>query len=272
MEPIHILVSSKTTPDAYRHESIPAGIEAFERLGASTGDFVVTATEDATVFEAQSLARYDAIVFLQAGGDFLNAQQLDALKQFVDRGGGVVGIHAATTGMPTRRPAAHADDASEREPVDAVDGDGWYGQLLGAEFAQHPEPQWGQITICNAEHPIMREAADIIRRDSRSAGEGPSSSAGIERWRWFDEWYDFKQDPRRVLGDRLVVLLTVDETSYKGGKMNLGSDHAVAWCHEDVQSGARVFYTALGHFDEAYRDAAFMAHVHDGLLWVTKRT
>src|SRR5690606_15139473 len=53
MEPLHFLVFSKTA--GYRHESISAGIEALEKL-AEDREWTVTASEDSTVFNDETLA------------------------------------------------------------------------------------------------------------------------------------------------------------------------------------------------------------------------
>lgn len=56
-----ILVFSKTDTDGYRHASIPDGVDALRSLG-TRHYFAVDASEDATVFESDSLASYDVVV------------------------------------------------------------------------------------------------------------------------------------------------------------------------------------------------------------------
>lgn len=82
--------------------------------------------------------------------------------------------------------------------------------------------------------------------------------------KWFDEWYNFKANPRSRNG--VHVLMSVRETSYKGGAM--GEDHPIAWCQDF--DGGRSFYTALGHFDEAYADSFFVTHILNGIFWVAQ--
>jgi hypothetical protein len=55
---------------AYRHESIEAGVRMLEALGATHG-FGVEHGEDPAWFEAQDLAQYSAIVWLNTSGDAL---------------------------------------------------------------------------------------------------------------------------------------------------------------------------------------------------------
>ncbi|WP_211592593.1 ThuA domain-containing protein [Microbispora sp. H10836] len=112
-----VLVFSKTA--AFRHDSIPAGIQAIRELGAAN-DFAVDATEDANAFTSGNLAQYKAVVFLSTTGDVLNATQQTAFQSYVDGGGGYVGVHSAS-------------DTEYDWP--------YYGQLMGAWFNNHPAIQ-----------------------------------------------------------------------------------------------------------------------------------
>ncbi|WP_330337158.1 ThuA domain-containing protein [Streptomyces sp. NBC_00557] len=120
---------------------------------------------------------------------------------------------------------------------------GWpyYGELLGARFVRHPDFQPGRAVVEDPGHPATRSLPAV--------------------WDVSDEWYDFDASPRH----RARVLLSADETSYEGGGM--GADHPLAWCREHGAGGGRVFYTALGHAAEAYRDPVFLAHLDGGLGW-----
>lgn len=232
-----VLVFSRT--EGYRHDSIEAGINALKDLAtsshASSVPFSVDATEDAIVFNPATLAQYRVIVFLQSSGEFFdNELQLDALKQFVRAGGGIVGVHCASTGLPSSE---------------------WYGRLIGGVFAGHPEPQNAVVVVEDPEHPILSRGTALVSQ--------VDGGRGME-FQWHDEWYNFKKNPRAQ--DGLHVLLTVKETSYKGG--HLGADHPIAWCHEF--EGGRVFYTALGHFDEAYHDLSFMGQMINAIIWAAR--
>jgi len=90
----------------------------------------------------------------------------------------------------------------------------------------------------------------------------PSTAELPNPWVRTDEWYDFRTNPR----GSVHVLLTVDETTYKGGGM--GADHPIAWCHEF--GGGRSWYTALGHSKESYTsDHAFATHLLGGIAWAS---
>ena len=115
----------------------------------------------------------------------------------------------------------------------------WYGGLLGAYFARHPAIQPATVRVADPTHPSTRGLPDP--------------------WSRTDEWYDFRADPRPAVH----VLLTVDETTYRGGGM--GAGHPVAWYHE--YDGGRAWYTALGHLREAYADPAFRSHLLGGIAY-----
>ena len=119
-----VLVFSATA--GYRHASITNGVALIQALGA-TNNFAVDTTEDPTRFTDTELAQYQAIVFLNTTGDVLtNATQLNALQHYIERGGGWVGVHAAS-------------DTLHNWP--------WYGSLAGAYFVSHPAIQQATIRV-----------------------------------------------------------------------------------------------------------------------------
>ncbi|NGN62741.1 carbohydrate-binding protein [Streptomyces sp. A7024] len=124
-----VLVFSRTA--GFRHDSIPAGINAIRALGTAN-DFTVTATEDPAAFTPGNLAGYEAIVFLSTTGDVLNDSQQSALQARIDGGGGFVGVHAAA-------------DTEYDWP--------YYGDLVGARFKSHPAIQQAKVVNEDRSHP-----------------------------------------------------------------------------------------------------------------------
>ena len=118
-----LLVFTKT--EGFRHESIPAAIGAVRALAAKNG-FVVTATEDDTVFSAAGLRPYDAVMFLLTTGDVLNASEQAAFETYIRAGHGYVGVHSAA-------------DTERDWP--------WYGRLVGAWSSGHPEIQSAVVQV-----------------------------------------------------------------------------------------------------------------------------
>lgn len=124
-----MLVFSRT--EGFRHESIPAGLAALERLAAQHG-FTLAATEDPAQFDAANLSRYAAVIWLSTTGDVLDARQQAAFEQYIRDGGGYVGVHAA------------ADTEYDWS---------WYGGLVGAYFVGHPAVQPATVRITDPAHP-----------------------------------------------------------------------------------------------------------------------
>lgn len=124
-----VLVFSKT--NGYRHAAIPDGIQMILELGQEHG-FEVTATEDTTVFRADSLSAFDVVVFLNTSGNIVDPTGQRVVREFIQNGGGYVGIHSASAGE--------------------YDWD-WYGRLVGAFFDDHPEIQRATVRVEHPNHP-----------------------------------------------------------------------------------------------------------------------
>jgi uncharacterized protein len=127
-----VLVFSKT--NGFRHASIPAGLAAIKQLGAEN-KFLVDATEDSAVFTIDNLQQYHAVIFLSTTGDVLGEAEQQALQQYIQRGGGFAGIHAAS-------------DCEYNWP--------WYVKLIGGNFESHPAPQEAKLVVVNKKHPSTR--------------------------------------------------------------------------------------------------------------------
>src|SRR6201999_3370158 len=86
-------------PKGYHHASIAAGTVAIQKLGAEN-KFDVDTTTDAAKFTPQNLRQYAELIFLSPTGknaaDVFTADEQDALKKYIEAGGGFVGIHSAT--------------------------------------------------------------------------------------------------------------------------------------------------------------------------------
>ena len=126
---VEVLVFTKTT--GYRHDSIPVGIAALERLGTKN-DFEVIATENAAVFNDASLAQFQAVVFFNTTLNVLDDEQQAAFERYIPAGGGFVGIHSAA-------------DTEYDWP--------WFAGLVGANFESHPGIQVTTITVADTVHP-----------------------------------------------------------------------------------------------------------------------
>lgn len=112
----------------------------------------------------------------------------------------------------------------------------WYNKLVGGYFASHPKIQEATLKVVDQSH----QSTSHLDKD----------------WIRKDEWYNFKS-----LYDATTKLITIDETSYKGGTN--GKNHPMSWYHE--YDGGRAWYTALGHTAESYIEEAFLKHILGGI-------
>jgi type 1 glutamine amidotransferase len=174
-----ILIYSGTT--GYRHDSIPAGIQAVTAIAKRRGLSVV-ASEDLAVFSTASLKRFRAIVLLSCTTDpknpaseWLVGDRRTALQQFVRRGGGVLAIHAAA-------------DSHYHWP--------WYGRMIGGHFARHPQgTPTGIVSVVAPGDPGVAGLAPTQRR--------------TDEWYYFDDY-----DPTSKL------LVTLDPASIGEADVN----------------------------------------------------
>ncbi|TQS18651.1 ThuA domain-containing protein [Microbispora sp. KK1-11] len=129
-----VLVFSKTT--GFRHDSIPEGIAAVQKLGQEN-NFAVDTTEDSSQFTDENLAKYQAVIFMSTTGDPVSTQeQKDAFQRYIEKGGGFVGVHAA---------------------ADSGYNWAWYGKLVGAYFKQHPAIQQATVKVEDPAHPSTKD-------------------------------------------------------------------------------------------------------------------
>jgi type 1 glutamine amidotransferase len=137
-----VLIFSKT--NGYHHACIPVGIEAIKKLGQENG-FVVDTTTDSLQFTKDNLKKYAAVIFLCPTLKVLGTEQELAFQDYIEHGGGFVGIHSAT-------------DCEYDWP--------WYGKLVGAYFKSHPAQQEAKLIIVDKNHPSTEGMPDTwVRKD-----------------------------------------------------------------------------------------------------------
>ena len=225
-----ILVFTKT--NGFRHfDSIDAGVAAIKDIAARRG-WSVYHTENGAVFDAEILSRFRVVAWHNASGAPLNEPQRQDMRDWMRKGGGFVGIHAALDN-------SHAS------------WDWYLQEVVGAVFIGHPlEHQRATIRVERPDH---------------------ASTQGLEAsWSHFDEWYSFDRSVRDDQG--VEVLASVDESTYEprlkipfiGQDLSMG-DHPVIWTRSVGQG--RVFLSALGHVAEAYRDPSYLSVLEGAIEW-----
>jgi uncharacterized protein len=153
-----VLLFSHST--GYRHASIEPGVAAIKQLGVAK-KIQVVASEDPNVFSDAGLKGFDAIIFLSTSTDpkkpeseWFQGGRRTALQNFVHRGGGIVGIHAAS---------------------DSHYGWDWYQRMIGGHFARHPQgtPE-GVIHVEDRNHPANAKLPATVKR--------------TDEWYYFDDY------------------------------------------------------------------------------------
>ena len=225
-----VLVFSKT--NGFRHvEGIAAGLDALRAISERRG-WSLFHTENGAVFDAGLLARFRVVVWLCASGAPLDAPQRLALRNWIEGGGGYVGVHAAMDG-------SH------------VSWEWYVRDVVGAGFIGHPlAHQTAAVRVERPDHPAVRGAA--------------------ASWEHLDEWYSFDRSVRGDPG--VEVLASVDEATYDqqlrllwvDRSLSMG-DHPIIWTRQP--GSGRVLLSALGHRASAYRDPNHLAILESGIEW-----
>src|SRR5919106_1245341 len=162
-----------------------SGVTAIQDLGTGNG-FAVDATQDPADFTAENLEQYRAVIFLDNAGNQLDAAQESALQEYVNDGGGFLGIGAAAEAEPdsnffdgligARPDAASSGDTTEQVvavgdrvhpatrdlPLEWTRSDVWYewesrptGQVHTVARYHAPDAPAGDgTTTGGTDHPI----------------------------------------------------------------------------------------------------------------------
>jgi hypothetical protein len=213
-------------------------------MGARHG-FDVESTKDGTVFTPERLAAFDAFFFFTSG--YLTEAGTDkhppmtpagkqALLDAVAGGKGFVAFHAASDSFhtlpdPPDRANRYVNHGAAMDP---------YLKMLGAEFILHGKQQVARARIVDASFPGM------------SAYGAPEVSR-------MGEWYslrEFQPDMR--------VLMVLETAGMEGAPYQRGP-YPVTWAR--AHGRGRVFYSALGHREEEWTEAAMPAMALGALRW-----
>lgn len=226
--------------EGFIHTSIPFGNFALVELGKKTGAFSIDLADEYAVFNDENLAKYDAVLFNNTTNlNFPEESQRKALMDFVAKGKGIAGIHAASDNFKNWPEAA---------------------AMIGGVFNGHPWNAGGKwaFEVNDAENPIT------------------AAFNGQGFWHT-DEIYWYKPDSFQ--GDeKLRVLVSLDMTKsqniqvlLKSKKNPLPEDEAkavkvaVSWIREF--NGGRVFYSNLGHRDDTFWNTAILEHYLAGIQY-----
>jgi type 1 glutamine amidotransferase len=131
-QPVRVLMLTATA--GFRHDSIPTARTVLEGLSSRSGGGDVAATENLADLTSTRLASTDVLMFALTSGELaIDDTQKRAVLDFVNAGGGFIGIHSAS------------DTLYEWSD---------YGRLVGAYFKEHPWTQQGAVSVEDRAHAI----------------------------------------------------------------------------------------------------------------------
>ena len=232
----------------------PATATAASALQAAgvAGDYTVTVTSAAADITAANLAGYRAVVFVNSAGDALSDVQESDLVNYVNGGGGFVGIG---------------------ETAKLEEGDPLFDTLLGLTGATRTTTASAASTqdveFLDRVHPATRDLAALVKGRADNYYQWTANPTGnvhtVARVRFNSIPVNPKvgQDPATITRESV----TNDAVTRFTGDANTiqpQGERALSWCR-DLQQG-RSFYTGMGQTVAAY-DATLNKHLASAVQW-----
>jgi uncharacterized protein len=233
----HILVISQTK--GFEHDSVTPAMVAIYNMGRESGLWEAMLRTDVELVTKKDLSRntknldyFDAIVFVSTTGE------LDL------------------------------DDSQKKDMMSFIkdDGKGFVG-VHAALDTNYKWPEYGEmIGGWFDQHPWMTFNAPIINEDPEFPAVRHFPHAFVK----YDEIYQPKEWSR----DKVHVLLSLDpaKLNYENNPRIHRVDHdfAVAW--DKMYGKGRVFYSTLGHTEEAWSDPDIRKMYFEAIKWVLGMT
>jgi type 1 glutamine amidotransferase len=212
--------------DTYHKDATHSALNSFKTM-ALKHHFGLTWTQDTSIFTSEKLKNYAAVVFLNANGNTFNDEQREAFKQYINNGGGFVGLHAASI--------------TNQKWL-------WYDQLVGRLFTGHPRIQSGVLQVVDMHFPATFHL--------------PGNWIWTDEWYNFGE---AKSDDLQTLL-KVDESTYNPKGEWRGEEIKvMGDFHPVAWYQEF--DGGRSFYSGLGHKPELYNDLLHLDFIYGGIYW-----
>lgn len=194
-------------------------------------NFSVDTSTSPAYFTDDSLKKYDAVIFSNTNNDVFDTEEQKVAFMRYIQAGG------GFMGI-------HSASGTERNWK-------WFKLMLGATFLRHPPFQHFTVYTFDQKHPAAKNLP--------------------VKWETNDECYFFKEFNAGVNVLLIADISTIKESG--DGKYIkpdvFGNRYPSAWCHEF--DGGKTWYTALGHSKEDYSNPVYLAHIIEGLKWVTDK-
>ena len=213
-------------------DALPAADEAFTQIAQARG-WDIFLTDNAASHNAEDLKKFKLVIWNNVSGDVLTPEQRSDLRNWIEQGGGWLGVHGS------------GGDPKYEWP--------WYvDTLIGAQFIGHtrdPQFQDADVMVADESLEIVAHLPQVWRIAS-------------------EEWYAFDASPR---DKGYEILLTIDEGSYitRGETLmwddNMDGEHPLVWRHS-VGEG-RAFYSAIGHQAATYSLPEYRTLLAKAMAW-----
>ncbi len=233
----HVLVIGQTK--GFEHDSVSDGMAAIYNMGHETGLWEAVLRTDTELITNKNLGR--------------NAKNLDYFDAMV---------FVSTTGE------LDLDDSQKQDMMSFIrdEGKGFVG-VHAALDTNYKWPEYGEMVGgWFDQHPWMTFNAPIINED-------PSFPAVRHFPREFVK-YDEIYQPKQWSREKVNVLLSLDpgKLDYANNPRIHRQDHdfAVAWAK--MYGKGRVFYSTLGHTQEAWNDPDVRKMYFEAIRWVLGMT
>ena len=231
-----ILHYSETS--GFDHQTRAASLAMFQDIAAQQGFTVVDDTNGSTFSDPVLLQQFSVVVFSNTSGDaLLDPVQRANFEAYIQNGGSVLGIHAASDTY--RHSTANGNNTGTWD---------FYAELIGASVQENPNHVNGTPAYA-----------------MQHVGVHASTQQLPDPWVKNEEYYYWENGYYRM--DNTAVLL-VEETVGPNNQVNsYDAARPMSW-YRQLSQGGRVFYTALGHAVSNFTsDTLFRNHVQDALLW-----
>jgi len=233
----HVLVIGQTK--GFEHDSVSDGMAAIYNMGRESGLWEATLRTDVELITKKDLGRnaktldyFDALIFVSTTGEL----DLDDTQK-TDMMSFIKDDGKGFVGVHA------ALDTNYKWPA--------YGEMIGGWFDQHP---WSTFN------------APIINEDPNFPAVRHFPRAFVK----YDEIYQPKEWSR----EKVNVLLSLDpaKLNYENNPRIHRTDHdfAVAW--DKTYGKGRVFYSTLGHTQEAWTDPDIRKMYFEAIKWVLGMT
>jgi type 1 glutamine amidotransferase len=203
-------------------------------------------SKDGSKFSPGYLAQFDAVIFYTTGDltspgtdkqPPMTKEGKQALFDYVKSGKGFIGLHSACDTFHTANESKKGPDRYLNHGKDADP----YVCFIGGEFIIHGAQQKAVNKVINPKFPGFEEAGDSFA--------------------FLEEWYSLKD-----FNPDIHALTVIDSPAMKGA-MYERPPYPTGWARREGKG--RVYYTAMGHRDDIWKNPTFQNILIGAVRWTT---